>query len=198
MRKTAEKLFSQYQHLAPATLYRLFGQPHNVAQSKSMEYDDLLQYAHEGLWKACVSYDGKRSNFETYAINNIRWAVLDGANRESSIFRFNPNNKPNDEDVYNLIGYDSPIETNSDSNSSLTVSETVASEEDTEKTCLHRIHIKELLKKLDSRENEILIHKAKDLKNKDIAEKLNLSPQAISKILINIRKKMTKMKEEMY
>src|SRR5699024_5859000 len=74
----ARELYDKHTHLIERTLYALLGQPHSVAHSKSMEYEDLLQYARMGLWEACISYDSSKSQFETYTINHIRWSVQMG------------------------------------------------------------------------------------------------------------------------
>lgn len=44
-------------------------------------WDDLMQAARLGLWKACLNYDPARAagdRFEGYAAQRVQWAVLDG------------------------------------------------------------------------------------------------------------------------
>src|SRR5699024_3160653 len=126
--------------------------PHKVALSKSLEYDDLLQYAHIGLWKACTTYKNNKSNFETHAINNIRWSVMDGLNRETELIKYDANNMPEDEDRYKLIGYDTPAK--QDDYNSMNVSETVTDDYSLEDEIINKSTVKYLLDLLTEREKK--------------------------------------------
>lgn len=193
------ELFNKNEHLAELTLYRLLGQPHNVARSKSMEYNDLLQCAYEGLWRACITYDENQSNFETYAINHIRWSLKDGTNREDLI-KYNVNNPPDKEDRFILVGYDTPVLNVSDSGDEpLTHSEVVADINiDIEQSVIEKSVSDRLLAKLNERERQIVLHKADGRTDKEISELFNVTQQAINRTLHNIRDKMNNEKEEIF
>lgn len=186
-----QKLFEQYHHLAPATLYKLLGQPHNVARSKSLEYDDLLQYAQLGLWQACLKHNKEESSFESYAINHIRWSVKDGLNRDSSTFKFNPNNVPDKEEQYNLVGIDTPP-----GDTDTPLSELIESDFNTEGQVINDLSSKELLNLLNEREVEMIELKSQDHTNIEIAHYFNVSPQAVGRTIRNIHKKLEDYREE--
>lgn len=192
--KSTKKLFVDYQHLAPTTLYRMLGQPYNVAKSKGLDYDDLLQYAHEGLWQACVTYNEKYSNFETHSINRIRWAVKNGLNRESNTFKFDVNNMPSKEEMYNLVGYDSPLKNDEEG---LTVSETISVGFDLENEATGNFTVNEVLNTLNNREKTIVLYKLDGHTDGYIANKFNTAPQSINRTLRNIKNKIKKYKGEL-
>lgn len=163
-----------------------------------MEFDDLLQYAHMGLWRACTTYNEEQSRFESHAINNIRWAVQNGLNRESELFKYNVNNMPEEGDKYNLIGYDNPV-TNSGDTDALSVSETVpTTQHDVEESTVNNLLIEELLDLLTSRERRIIKLKSKDMIDDDIAEIFGTTKQSINRTVHNIRRKLQHKKEEVF
>lgn len=189
------KLFITYQHLAPNTLYRMLGQPYSVARSKSMEYNDLLQYANEGLWKACITYDSEQSSFESHAINHIRWSIKDGLNREGSLIKYNINNLPNEEDQYNLVGYDNPI-SESEGEDYILFSDITPNNCNVEKDVFNKIASDELLQLLSKREKEIIKLKSEDKTDKEIAKMYGVTYQAINSALSRIKRKLSHKKED--
>lgn len=192
MKQSPHELFDEHKHLPTVTLYKMLGQPHNVARSKQLEYSDLLQYANLGLWKACLNYDSKMSKFKSYAVNNMRWEIKNGLNRDSNIFKLNPNDKPDDEDIYNLVGFDNQI----NASTHLTFEEIVESNHSVEKEIMDKLATENLLLLLSNREAEILLLKSKDKTNVEIAEKFDVTPQAIGNTIRKIQKKLKGYKEE--
>lgn len=194
--KTPHKLFNEHKHLATATLYKMLGQPHNVARSKSLEYDDLLQYSRLGLWQACLKYDKQNSSFQSFAINHMRWSIQNGLNRNSNIFKINPNNTPDEKDVFKIIDMDSSP--HGDSGSDMLLSEMISSDEDIEKKTLDKFIALDLLSDLSKREKEIILLKSKDNNDAEVAKLLGLSRQYVNRRVKNIHNKMKSRKEELY
>lgn len=188
------ELFFDHQHLSKATLYKLLGQPHQVALSKNLEFDDLLQYAYVGLWKACTTYKPSKSKFESHAINHIRWAVKNGLNRESSTFKFNPNNQPTKEESFKLIDINSPI-TESDDNS-LTFADTIESELKTDETTLRNLSVEELTSILTNKEKQIIHYRLMEYTYAEIGVKFGVTQQAINKNINKIIKKVNHRKDD--
>lgn len=70
-----EELYHRHEHYAKETLYKMYGNPKSMCMRYRISLEDLLQYAKEGLWKACLDWNPEKSKFTTFAINNIRWNV---------------------------------------------------------------------------------------------------------------------------
>lgn len=189
------KLFDTYQHLAPATLYKMFGQPHSVALGNSLVYDDLLQSANLGLWKACLNYKPNQSNFKTYAINHIKWAVKNTLNR-TRLIKYNYNSIPDKEDKINLVSFDYPY-TSNDNDSSLTLEEIISEQDsDFSKESTSNLLLSKMSEELNSKEKNIIRMRLQDKTNTEIAKYYNVSSQAITNQLHNIRKKLHKYRED--
>src|SRR5690625_3410184 len=194
--ENANFLFESNKHLAKNTIHRMFRQPYNLAKSKSIEYEDLIQYAYEGLWKACLTYSNKHSKFETYAINNIRWAVQNGLNRETNLIKYNPNNMPKEEDRYILTSYNSPINSREDGES-MELSEAIPCENKRpHDLILEKDEVCQLTKNLNEREKRIVELKTEVLTDKQIAKKFGVTFQAINRSIHNIRRKILATKQE--
>lgn len=190
-----EQLFSDHQHLATATLYRTLGQPHAVAKSKSIEYEDLLQVAYIGLWKACQTYNFNKGKFQTYAINHIKWTLIPALSHDFNHFKYptsyNANNIPEEE--YQLASIDADIGVGE----SRTLHESIAAEDDNsiESEVLHRTELEEVMKTLTERQQKIVELKLLDWTEAEIGKQLGVSKQAINKAFDSIIKKMKKTGE---
>lgn len=147
-----------------------------------------MQYALTGLWLACLNYNGNESSFETYAINNIRWSVFDGLNRNCSLIKYDVNNLPKKEDKYLIDSIDSHIKI--DGNVHTDQHESIPSDENVEKRVMDSLFANEMLQILNDNEQKIVHMKSLDMTNIKIASKLNVSPQAISKAHISIQRKL--------
>lgn len=188
--KTPRKLFDEYKHLAPTTLKKTLYNPHELAKKYTIEYDDLLQYAYTGLWTACVNYNNTKSSFQTFAINNIRWSVLSGLNRECSLIKYDVNNPPSDEDTYQVISIDATIE--QEDGNEIDRHETIPDDENIEEKAINKLISDELLQTLTDREKKIIHMKFLDMTETEIADQLNVTKQAINKAYHNIQKKVRK------
>lgn len=186
-------LYNKYQHLVKNTLYRLLGQPHQVALSNRLEIQDLIQYGNMGLWRACTTYDKKQSSFESHAINHIRWSIMNGLNR-SGLIKYDVNNMPSDDNKFDLISFDSPITNNSDDD--LNYYDITPDSYDINKDTYNRLLLNEILPKLSERERKIVVLKSQDKTDREIAEQFGVTPQAINKTIKNIQKRFQNIKEE--
>jgi RNA polymerase sigma factor (sigma-70 family) len=84
---TKEKMFAEYEYLVSVTVHKMFANPRLHAQSKGLDYDDLIQYGRYGLWDACKNWEQKQIGiFRNFAIRNIRWSLGKCIPREE----FNP------------------------------------------------------------------------------------------------------------
>src|SRR5690606_3547158 len=98
------------------------------------------------------------------------------------------NNPPNEKDMYNLVGYDSPL-INSDSEDSLNISDIIADEHNVEQDAFNKIEAYKILQLLSERERQIIELKSKDKTDREISELFGVTPQAINKTINNIRRK---------
>jgi DNA-directed RNA polymerase specialized sigma subunit len=71
-----EQLFEEYSYLIPITLHKMYDSPKNIAKSKHLEYDDLLQFGRYGLMNACRTWESKKlGTFRNFCIRNIKWEI---------------------------------------------------------------------------------------------------------------------------
>jgi RNA polymerase sigma factor (sigma-70 family) len=76
---TPEEIYSQYEHLAHATLHKTFRNPEKLAKSRHLQFDDMLQFCRLGLWQGCRSYcpeKHKSIKLQNFLIKNIRWVLF--------------------------------------------------------------------------------------------------------------------------
>lgn len=163
-----------------------------MARKHSIEYEDLLQYALTGLWIACTSHNSSKSSFETHAINNIRWSVFDGLNRDCSTIKYDVNNLPPKEDMYLIDSIDTSIR--GEEGEDMSQHETIPTDEDVEERVLNRLRSIESLQALSNREKIIIHMKSMEATDKEIALKLGVSQQAINRTFNNIQKRMRERK----
>lgn len=185
----ANQLFHEHQHLAETTLYKTLGQPHNIARSKGIDFEDLLQVAYIGLWNACLDYDETKSNFQTYAINHINWSVKPALNNDFNYFKYPSNKTPKEE--YHLESFDAAIH---DLEDTRTLHDKVADNESDsiESEAVLNLAIEEYSKYLSERQQEIVKLKAKGWMEVDIARHIGISKQAVDQNMKSIRKKISR------
>lgn len=188
-------LFNEYQHLAPTTLQRLLGHPHNVAKSISLDYEDLLQDAYAGLWNACNNYDENKASFRTHAINHIRWAVMKSLNGSRSI-KYNIGTRGEQPD-YTYVSLNSPMQIDNDEGH-MQANELISDDYDINQDIYNRLVVEELLSRLSDRDRKIMKMTAEGVYGKHIAEKIGISRQMVSLILKNIREQAREIKESVY
>lgn len=71
MNKNANKLFEENQRLATYVLMRIIEKW--PAHTRNFHYEDMMQTARLGLWKACMRFDeSKGTEFATFAVPAIR------------------------------------------------------------------------------------------------------------------------------
>lgn len=188
-----KKLFDDHKHLAKTTLYRTLGQPHKVAKSKAVEFDDLLQVAYIGLWKACKTYNPKRGKFRTHAINNMRWNIIDALNNSFNIIKY-PHNY-GEKDRYKLTSIDAEIGHDEDSRNLHESIPDLDVDNEIENKVLYKINNELLLKHLDKTQQKIVQLKALGWTEEEIGRELGVTKQTINKRYNYILRKIKQLGE---
>lgn len=163
-----EEYFTEHQHIAKETLYRMFPSPKGICKQHRIEMDDLKQYAVTGLWKACISYNSEKgTKFMSHAINHIKWHVCERLNRETSMIKYSCNHEYDPSEIYGIVSMDANLNMNSDNEFS-SYHDVVASESDLEEDVFSNINSEYILSQLGDKQKEIIKLKEKGLSSGDI------------------------------
>lgn len=179
------KLFEKHQFLVKNTIYKTLKNPIGIAKSNKLELDDLYQYGNEALWKACLEYTPNKSKFQTFAINRIKWALLDALNTECQFIQYDKRKNFTSKTKHRVTS----IDTKSNMQD-LDMYEVIEDES------ISQLHNEEdlqydfYLSKLSDRQKLITKLKVDGSSIIEIAEKLNVSRQAIYLELDNIKEKL--------
>lgn len=183
----AEELFEKYQHLAPATLYKVFYNPKSIAYKKGLDEEDLLQYCYIGLWKACREYNpSKNVKFNTFAINNIRWNLMSSLKQEGSFDKaYKQTRKLSDEEnTAKFLYLDSDVGEGEDVN---TFHDVCASDANVEKEVEENFLLKGVSEHLTHRQKQALEMRLENYTLEEIGEKFNISREAIRLDLVKAK-----------
>jgi RNA polymerase sigma factor (sigma-70 family) len=189
-----EKYFNEYSHLAPATVYKMFKSVEKVARGKRMEVDDIIGYAYEGLLKAINTYDETKAQFNTHAINNIRWHVMRMLDRDDNYKRYKtqPNSKEND---VRLEYMDKTLKVNDAG--SLTYHEVVASDVNVYEEVCGNVLAPKILDSLTDKQRTVLLLKVQGYTHREIGDKLGVSHQAATDLMRKVNYRVSKIKNEL-
>lgn len=194
--QTSEDLFYENKHLAEVTLYKALGQPHAIAQSNSIEFDDLLQVAYISLWKACQSYNSEKSKFQTHAISNIRWGLIYFLKNECNTIKYPKNRVPVSQDRFKLVSMEKPV--GEQGTNSKTMHDVIIDQTDgynVEGNALHNMDIKDINKAMQSLthgQKNVVNMKLIELTEQEIGDRLGISKQAVNKRFAQAVNKMSK------
>lgn len=186
---TPEELFEQNKHLAECTIYKMFKNPRKIAKDKRMELDDIFQYAYEGLWKGCQTWQESKSQFNTFAINNIKWHVMVKL-RDDDNYKYcksKPNSKENN---INLEYMDNTLK----DDSTMTFHDVVPSCSNVFDVACGNVLAPQMLDTLTDRQREALLLKAKGYTYEEVGQRLGISKQASQKLLRNVNYRIGKIK----
>lgn len=82
--REVEELYFKYEKYVPVTLKRGFPDYKAFAKTHGVDVDDLLQLGKIGLYKACQHYNpNKNASFSTYAIKKIKYTIMTEAKKYS-------------------------------------------------------------------------------------------------------------------
>lgn len=176
-----QELFDGHKHLIEATIRRKgYGQK-KFLENHGIVPDDLIQHGRLGLHKACKEHNStKKSSFRTFAIDNIGWSISTECKKESlsrdTSWTF---------DTIDKVSFDSPapeceaeVATFHD-----VVGDLVAEE------FYNKLEKEQIMNSLGSiiskRVAEIVELKLQGFNNMEVADKLGVSHQSISRYLRN-------------
>lgn len=201
---TDEQLFETYQHLAKTTLHRIFHDPVSVAQSKGMEYDDLLQLARIGLWKGVTDFKtvNHSSTIKNFIIRNVRWYVMHKLTRATVHLRIYKSQKDSEENTISLISLSNTPYIDEDTEityydivSSDGITDTNSHDLLPEEIMLSIEKEKEIMELLNKKEKELLQMKLKNLSVEEIGRNLNLSKKGVYYRLSRLKNRLEEVME---
>jgi RNA polymerase sigma factor (sigma-70 family) len=192
-----EQLFEEHMHLVRKTIYKMFPASRQIAARHRMELDDLLQYGYEGLWKACVNYKKGKSSFRTYAINYIRWHVMNGINYYGGLIHFQ--HKDRKEKIKEVKFYDlfeRAYKEESKSKSTLLCEIIPNQNIDIEYEYISNERFKKAIGCLERKQRDILLAYLKGESQPEIAKRLGVTRQAVTFHYRNAKKKIKELLED--
>lgn len=158
MKTEPKALFEDNQKLAYSTLWKYYPW---YATDEDMKQEALL-----GLWKACITFDPGKSQFSTYAVtciqNQIRMALRDNSKQPLTVSL-----------EANLAGVEG-----------LTIGDTL--EELAPSISDEYILLKEFLRTLSSRDQLLIKYKLMGLNQKQIAQRLGITPVYCGRLFTKI------------
>jgi RNA polymerase sigma factor (sigma-70 family) len=187
-----EELFLKHKHIARETLFRMYPDPKGIARKYNIEFADLLQYSLEGLWKAALKYDSSKCKFTTYAINYIKWNLVEKLNRECSLFKINPNNHDWD-NMYEIISMDTEM-TDIDGRK-FTQHDILPSDVDVEIDAISDLSKDYILHNLNDKQKEILKLQEQGMSYKQIGDMWNCTGANVKAKIYNARKQLKNYSE---
>ena len=176
-----QELFDGHKHLIEATIRRKGYGTKAFLELHGITSDDLMQHGRLGLHKACKEHDlSRKCSFRTFAISNIIWSISTECKKESlsrdTSWTF---------DTINKISFDSPApECEAEVATFHDVVGDIAAEEFYNK--LEKDQVLQTLGSIISeRVAEIVELKLQGFNNMEVAEKLGVTHQTVSKYLRN-------------
>jgi RNA polymerase sigma factor (sigma-70 family) len=188
-------IFDEYQHLAKVTILRMFPDPKGICRQHRIEMSDLQQYALEGLWKGCLSFNPNKAQIKTHLINNVRWFVSMKLKREVSLIKYD-SNKYNSIDKFGLVSMDGELNQNSDNEFS-SYHDVIPSDINVEIDALSDIEQNYILSKLTDKQRKVVELKANGLNSGDISRMLNMTAANAREHLNKSKKRLTSYSEVM-
>lgn len=173
------ELFETHQHLVERTLYSLYKTKqfiNHIATINGMSEDDLFAIGNYGLWKACLNYEQYKDRFRSYAINCIKGYISTELRRNSTLLKFNWDDKLEDKLSVKLIDYDGYVP----NTNKLKTSDTISNGDYLESEALSNVIYEYVTHDLSSRDKMIFRKRLKEYKFSEIAKDLGVTPQSVS------------------
>jgi RNA polymerase sigma factor (sigma-70 family) len=171
----------------------MFLDPKGICRQHRIEMSDLNQYALEGLWKGCLSFDPSKAQIKTHLINNVRWFVSMKLKREVSLIKYD-SNKYNSIDKFGLVSMDGELNQNSDNEFS-SYHDVIPSDIDIEKDAFGNLGKEYILSQLTDKQRRVVELKAKGLNSGDISRMLNMTAANAREHLNKSKKRLTSYSE---
>ena len=184
---TPEELYESHTYLVKQTLYRAYRHPKELARRNQIEYDDLLQYAHTGLWKAAITYNSTKCKFPTHAINSIKWHVNERLKRECPIMKLSANVKYDETDMYRIISMDKEVST---SDSIVSMHEVISSDVNVEELAIGEYLTEKLFTLLNERELKMFNMRLEGMTNQQIGDEFGMTRANVRVILLKAKRKI--------
>ena len=184
---TPEELYESHEYLIKKTLYKTYKFPRELCRKNQIEYEDLLQYARTGLWKAAITYDSTKGKFITYAINNIKWHVTERLQRECPVMKLNSDIKYDEEYMYGIVSMDEELELK---DSAVSLHEVIPSDVNIEQTVIDNNVAKKALSRLNKRELNVLSMKSEGMANQKIGDFYGMTRENVRLILLSAKRKI--------
>lgn len=176
-----QELFDGHKHLIEATIRKKGYGQRKFLELHGITPDDLMQHGRLGLHKACKEYDNsKKCSFKSFVISNIIWSISTEAKKESlsrdTSWTF---------DTIDKISFDSAIPECEDGLATLhdAVGDLAAEE------FYNKLEKEQIMNSLGSiiskRVAEIVELKIQGFNNMEVADKLGVTHQSISRYLRN-------------
>jgi RNA polymerase sigma factor (sigma-70 family) len=176
---TPEELYYTYEHYVPQTLNKIYYDVRGICNQYRIQYEDLLQYGRLGLWKGCLSFNKSKSQFNTHAINNIKWAVYTALRRDCNIIKYSTKMKYDKDHIYNIISTDQFIGGEGEGQ---TYHDVIASDYDLFDEVKDSVDKESILSIATEREKEIIKYKYEGKSQNQIGKLLGISGQRVGQM----------------
>jgi RNA polymerase sigma factor (sigma-70 family) len=196
---TEEQLYEKYEYLVVTTIHKKFKSPNKLAQSKGLDYDDLLQFGRMGLLKGIRTFDPNRykMKFKNFLINNIRWSIMLGLRDQSVTHRYYKGKPATDDNIVTMISMSTnPYFKLEDDDSFYDI---IAQDNifqfgsmfpDPETTVISNYKVSKMFDKLTEKEQQIIhMRLNEDLTYQEIANRLGYTKQGIGMIFKKMHQK---------
>lgn len=179
-KEECDKLYREHKHLIDITIAKNFNNP-TFLDLHGITPEELYQSGRIGLHRACKNYDeSKGASFQTHVINYIKWFINVEAMRDSL-----GSSKKWTFDLANRLSFDMELDNINDEVVSLydLVGEEDQGYSETEEDIQMKFLLSKIEKNTTERVWEIVQLKMKGLTNQQVADKLGVTHQNVSKTL---------------
>lgn len=184
---TPEELFESHKHLAKETLYKAYKLPRQLARKNQIEFEDLLQYAYTGLWKAAISFQPSKCKFPTHAINHIKWHLNERLRRECPVMKLSANVKYDENEMYRIISIDKEFVTK---DSKVSLHDSISSNVNVEELAIGEYITEKVLTLLNERELKMFNMRLEGMTNQQIGDIYGMTRANVRVILLKAKVKI--------
>lgn len=192
----AEAMYLENEKLIYQAIYSHFKSHHfaeRVANQYNMDFDDFVQIGAMALWKACNKYqDEGEASFAHYAITWIKSSIMTEIKRRGYLIRY-PEQKLKDIKKYEFDSLDR--EAFEDGQKRM-VKEIIPSNLSVEKQVIRKIEFYEKLRKVNDRQQKIILMRLSGASEQEIATSLNITLKAVQASLQRALKKISPQREK--
>lgn len=182
---TPEQIYEQFEYLTHTTVHRMLKNPNKIAKSKSLEADDIFQYARLGLWQGCQTYHTAKHNsgLRSFLIRNIRWVIHQRIRDEGVEHLRWKTKEANDQNKVNLLSLDAAPNADTEMN----FHELVGNDYILEGEVVGKVLTEMIEKKYPDRTVNIVKKRAEGYTLKEIGDEIGLTRERVRQILKKVR-----------